>query len=138
MELRKHLRVRDRCAELRKSAPGGEQSQWRSVLGTAQEPLATVAGEAPASGVWQREQGGGHEPSPVGPCGPWSRLRILFQVCQGKPLESSEYGRDVSKALTNSEPGAGTPRHMLSQIVPKLALPSNKEQRSLRPSCPWI
>lgn len=57
-----------------KSAPDKEPSQKGRELGTSEELLATVAGEEPTRSGWQREERGGHEPDPVGPCGPWTRL----------------------------------------------------------------
>lgn len=57
-----------------KSAPDRKLSQRGRKLGSSEELLATVAEEEPTRSGWQREERGGHEPDPVGPCGPWTSL----------------------------------------------------------------
>ena len=121
------------------SAWGREQSRSGRELGTSEEQLATVAGEEPTRRGWQREERGSQEPDPVGPCGPWTRLWVLFQVCEGKPLESFVYGRGIFQGSHQQHAWGRDTSSVLNQIIVKMwDCPSNEKQQNLLPSHPWV
>lgn len=72
----------------------GEGSQRGQCAWHTEGSLATAPGGTPSRSGWQRQRGGGCQPDTVGPCEPRSRLDLV-QACEGKPLESCEYGRDT-------------------------------------------
>lgn len=63
---------------------------------------------------------------PVGPHGPWTRLWVLFQVCEGKPLESFAHGRGIFQGAHQQHAWGKDTSYVLNQIAVKMwDYPSN-------------
>lgn len=93
-------------------------------------PAGTVPGGAPSTSRWQRERGGGCQPDTEGPCEPRSRLDLV-QACEGKPLESCEFGRDTFQTSSLRQEASG--RHS-SEILDYVVLWGGRRHEAAEPA----
>ncbi|CAM9621162.1 unnamed protein product [Rangifer tarandus platyrhynchus] len=93
-------------------------------------PAGTVPGGAPSTSRWQRERGGGCQPDTEGPCEPRSRLDLV-QACEGKPLESCEFGRDTFQTSSLRQEASG--RHS-SEILDYVVLRGGRRHEAAEPA----
>ena len=108
----------------------------RAVCLAHRGPAGTVPGGMPSRSGWQRERGGGCQPDTEGPCEPRSRVDLV-QACEGKPLESCEYGRDTFQMSSLQQEASG--RHS-SETLDHMSLRDGRSHEAAEPAflTPWM
>ena len=102
----------------------------RAVCLAHRGPAGTVPGGMPSRSGWQREWGGGCQPDTEGPCELRSRVDLV-QACEGKPLESCEYGRDTFQMSSLQQEASG--RHS-SEILDHMVLRDGRRHEAAEPA----